>query len=187
VDEAGRGPLAGPVVAGAVIFTDMHIIPRLNDSKQLTPEEREALYDEIVARGASIGIGVATVDEINRYNILGATRMAWGRAVASLSLRPTLILIDGNASAALDAPVETIVKGDARCASIAAASIVAKVIRDRLMAGLDREYPAYGFARHKGYATAEHLEAVRRIGPSPAHRTAFLSADLYQQPLHFGQ
>jgi ribonuclease HII len=187
VDEAGRGPLAGPVVAGAVIFTDVRIIPRLNDSKQLTPEEREALYVEIVASGASVGVGVASVDEINRYNILGATRMAWGRAVESLSLRPALILIDGNASAAFEARVETIVRGDALCASIAAASIVAKVVRDRLMADLDQEYPAYGFARHKGYATAEHIDAVRRVGPSPVHRTAFLSPDLYQLALHFGQ
>jgi ribonuclease HII len=175
------------VVAGAVIFSDIRIIPRLNDSKQLTPEERDALYDAIVASGASVGVGVASVEEINRYNILGATRMAWGRAVESLSLRPSLILIDGNATATFDARVETIVRGDALCASIAAASIIAKVVRDRLMADLDQEYPAYGFARHKGYATTEHLDAVRRIGPSPVHRTAFISPDLFQQPLHFGQ
>jgi ribonuclease HII len=187
VDEAGRGPLAGPVVAGAVIFPEVRIILRLNDSKRLRPAEREALYDEIVASGAAIGIGVAGVDEINRYNILGATRLAWGRAVAALPLRPALILIDGNAGATFEARVETIVKGDACCASIAAASIVAKVVRDRLMADLDRQYPAYGFARHKGYATADHLDAVRRIGPTPAHRAAFLPADLSQQPLRFSQ
>jgi ribonuclease HII len=185
VDEAGRGPLAGPVVAGAVVFPDVRIILRLNDSKQLRPDEREALYDAIVASGALIGIGIAGVGEINRYNILGATRLAWARAIANLPVRPTLILIDGNAGASFRARVETIVRGDASCASIAAASIVAKVVRDRLMVDLDRQYPAYGFAQHKGYATAEHLDVVRRIGPTPAHRTAFLPADLYQQTLTF--
>jgi ribonuclease HII len=180
VDEAGRGPLAGPVVAAAVAFPDLRPITRLNDSKRLRPEERETLYDAIAASGASIGIGMADVAEVNRHNILGATGLAWARAVASLPHVPALVLLDGNLRAGLTIPQVTIVKGDAACASIAAASIVAKVVRDRLMADLDRRFPGYGFARHKGYATAAHLAALRRLGPSPAHRSAFLPADLRQ-------
>jgi ribonuclease HII len=183
VDEAGRGPLAGPVVAGAVAFSRVLAVPHLNDSKRLRARDREAVYEALAGLDASIGVGVADVAEINRYNILGATRLAWRRAVEALPVPPALILIDGNAGAAFDAQVVTIVRGDAQCASIAAASIVAKVIRDRLMADLDCRYPEYGFARHKGYGTAEHLEALRRRGPCPAHRAAFLPADLRQLAL----
>ncbi|MDR7545184.1 MAG: ribonuclease HII [Armatimonadota bacterium] len=183
VDEAGRGPLAGPVVAAAVVFPEIQPIRGLNDSKKLRPGEREALYDAIAAAGAWIGVGTADVEEIDRYNILGATARAWGRAIASLPRRPALVLLDGNVRASMPTPQVTIVRGDATCASIAAASIVAKVTRDRMMIDLDRRFPGYGFRRHKGYATAEHLNALRRLGPSPAHRRAFLPADLRQQVL----
>ncbi len=183
VDEAGRGPLAGPVVAAAVIFPGVRLIRKLRDSKRLHPVEREALYDDIAAAGATIGVGVAEVGEIDHFNILGATRLAWSRAVASLGQIPALVLIDGNMRAELSIPQATLVKGDAQCASIAAASIVAKVTRDRLMVELDRRHPQYGFARHKGYATLEHLAALRRFGPSPAHRQAFLPANLRQEHL----
>jgi ribonuclease HII len=178
VDEAGRGPLAGPVVAAAVVFPAVAPLWRLRDSKQLDPRARERLYDEIASSGASIGIGLADVDEIERHNILGATQLAWARAVASLPAIPALVLLDGNRPGALPAPQRTVVKGDARCASIAAASIIAKVTRDRLMVDLDRRYPQYGFARHKGYATADHLAALRRFGPSPVHRHRYLPAAL---------
>jgi len=183
VDEAGRGPLAGPVVAAAVIFPDVRLIRRLKDSKRLRPGEREALYDEIAACGATIGVSIAEVGEIDRFNILGATRLAWSRALAALGQSPSLVLIDGNMRAEISIPQATWVKGDAQCASIAAASIVAKVTRDRLMVELDRRHPQYGFARHKGYATVEHLAALRRFGPSPAHRRAFLPASLRQESL----
>jgi ribonuclease HII len=183
VDEAGRGPLAGPVVAAAVIFPGVRLIRKLRDSKRLQPDEREALYDDIAASGATIGVGIAEVGEIDHFNILGATRLAWARAVASLRQTPALVLIDGNMRAELSIPQATLVRGDAQCASIAAASIVAKVTRDRLMVELDRRHPQYGFARHKGYATLEHLAALRRFGPSPVHRRAFLPADLRQEHL----
>jgi ribonuclease HII len=182
LDEVGRGSLAGPVVAAAVVFPEMRVIPGLKDSKKLKPGEREALHDQIV-RSAVIGIGIADVAEIDRHNILGATGLAWGRAVASLPRPPALVLLDGNLRAGIAVPQVTIVKGDATCASIAAASIVAKVTRDRLMVDLDRRFPGYGLAQHKGYATAFHLAAVRRFGPSPEHRRAFLPADLQQEPL----
>jgi ribonuclease HII len=183
VDEAGRGPLAGPVVAAAVVFPGVRAIHGLKDSKRLRADEREALYDAIAGSGAIIGIGIADVGDIARQNILGATGLAWGRAVASLPQPPALVLLDGNLRAGISIPQVAIVKGDATCASIAAASIVAKVTRDRLMVELDRRFPGYGFAQHKGYATAGHLAAVRRLGPSPEHRRAFLPADLRQQPL----
>jgi ribonuclease HII len=183
VDEVGRGPLAGPVVAAAVVFPAVRPLRRLRDSKQLPARDRERLYDEIVACGAVVGIGLADVDEIERHNILGATRLAWARAVASLPAAPSLVLLDGDRPGPLPVPQETIVKGDARCASIAAASIMAKVTRDRLMLDLDRRYPRYGFARHKGYATAEHLAALRRFGASPAHRWRYLPAALRQLDL----
>ena len=186
VDEAGRGQLAGPVVAAAVVFDETRPIRRLKDSKRLRPEEREALYDEIAAAASAIGLGVADVREIDRFNILGATGLAWSRAITSLPRVPALVLLDGNIKAGVPVPQVTIVKGDATCASIAAASIVAKVTRDRLMVALDRTYPTYGFAAHKGYATAEHLAAVRRLGPSPEHRRAFLPDDLRQASLLSG-
>jgi ribonuclease HII len=174
------------VVAAAVIFAGARLIRRLNDSKRLQPEEREALYDEIAAAASAISIGVADVREIDRFNILVATGLAWSRAITSLPQAPALVLLDGSIKAGVPMAQVTIVKGDATCASIAAASIVAKVTRDRLMVDLDRAYPLYGFARHKGYATAEHLAAVRRFGPSPQHRRAFLPEDLRQESLFSG-
>ncbi len=183
VDEAGRGPLAGPVVAAAVVFPHERSIPKLNDSKKLPLEDRETVYDAIMASGLLVGVGVADVDEINRFNILGATRLAWSRALEALPVPPALVLIDGNLRAPLTIPQRTLVRGDARCASIAAASVIAKVTRDRLMMEIDRRHPQYGFAKHKGYATAEHLDALRRWGPSPVHRYIFLPADLVQTSL----
>lgn len=183
VDEAGRGPLAGPVVAAAVVFTAERLIPKLNDSKRLLRADREYVYEAIMDSGLPVGVGIADVDEINRLNILWATRLAWRRAIDALPARPALVLIDGNLRAPLFVPQRTLVGGDARCASIAAASIVAKVTRDRLMLELDRRHPEYGFARHKGYATPGHLRALRRWGPSPAHRCVFLPADLAQVSL----
>ena len=183
VDEAGRGPLAGPVVAAAVVFPAELFVPNLQDSKRLAPAARLAVYERLLACGAAVGIGVAEVDEIDRHNILGATGLAWSRALAALPVAPALVLIDGHLRAPVAVPQRPIVRGDARCASIAAASIVAKVTRDRLMAALDARYPQYGFAQHKGYATAAHLAALRRWGPCPAHRRGFLPADLRQHGL----
>ncbi len=178
LDEAGRGPLAGPVVAAAVIFPGVLDIPNLRDSKLLTPRMREEVYAAIQASGALVGVGMADVGEIDRLNILGATKLAWVRAVGSLRLPVALLLVDGNVRAPLALPQATLVRGDQTCASIAAASVVAKVTRDRMMVELDRRYPGYGFARHKGYATAAHLAALRTHGPSPEHRRAFLPEDL---------
>ncbi|MGH7186732.1 MAG: ribonuclease HII, partial [Pseudomonadota bacterium] len=183
VDEAGVGPLAGPVVAAAVIFPTERFIFKLNDSKRLAREDREAVYQAIIDSGLHVGVGVADVDEINRLNILWATRLAWRRALEALPARPALVLIDGNLRAPLFIPQKTLVGGDARCASIAAASVIAKVTRDRLMVELDRRHPEYGFARHKGYATADHLQALRRWGPCPSHRQTFLPADVVQVAL----
>jgi len=183
VDEAGRGPLAGPVVAAAVIFPDERFIRKLNDSKKLPREDREVVYQAIMDSGLPVGVGVADVEEINQFNILWATRLAWRRALEALPARPALVLIDGNLRAPFFVPQRMLVGGDARCASIAAASVIAKVTRDRLMLELDRRLPEYGFARHKGYATADHLQALRRWGPSPVHRHVFLPADLVQVPL----
>ncbi len=183
VDEAGRGPIAGPVVAAAVIFPGERFIRTLRDSKQVRPRDREVLYDEIFASGAAVGVGMADVDEIERLNILGATRLAWSRAVASLEPPPALVLLDGNIEAPVAMPQRTIVRGDGCCASIAAASIVAKVTRDRWMIDADRKHPQYGFAKHKGYRTAEHMRALRRWGPSPVHRQRYLPVELRQVSL----
>ncbi len=183
VDEAGVGPLAGPVVAAAVILPEEAPLPGLDDSKALSPRERGRLYDAILASGARVGIGLADAAEVDRLNVLQATRLAWRRAVAQLVPRPDLLLIDGRHRADLDLPQLAIVDGDARCAAIAAASIVAKVTRDRVMRDLDARYPQFGFARHKGYATAAHLAAIRRYGCSPAHRRSFLPLGLFQQEL----
>lgn len=183
VDEAGRGPLAGPVVAAAVVFSAECAIRHLGDSKQLSPRQREEVFAALAASGAAVGIGLAEVWEIDRFNIVGATRLAWSRAVAALPDPPALVLLDGPLQAPLPMPQLTVVRGDALCASIAAASVAAKVTRDRLMLDLDRLYPAYGFASHKGYATPRHLEALRRHGPSPVHRRGFLPAFLGQESL----
>ncbi len=172
IDEAGRGPWAGPVVAAAVILDGDHIPPGVNDSKKLKEAEREALFEQVL-RHARIGIGIADVTRIDRDNILAATLWAMGEAVRRLRILPALALVDGNRAPRLCCPVQTIVAGDARCLSIAAASIIAKVTRDRLMRELDRQYPGYGFARHKGYGTAEHQAALARLGPCPQHRGSF--------------
>ena len=174
VDEAGRGPLAGPVCAAAVILPRGLTIEGLNDSKKLTPRRREALFDVIESSAEAYGIAFAGVEEIEALNILGATYLAMNRAIAALGMDVDLALIDGNRSEGITDPCRTVVKGDARCASIAAASVLAKVTRDRYMCELDGEYPGYGFARHMGYGTAAHYAAIRELGPCPAHRPSFL-------------
>ena len=172
VDEAGRGPLAGPVVAAAVILDPANIPDGLNDSKKLSPHNRAALYDDIMA-SALVGIGQGSLERIARDNILQATLWAMARAAAALDTVPGLVLVDGNRCPELDMPVRAIIGGDAVSQSIAAASIIAKVRRDNLMAVLDEKYPGYGFARHKGYGTRAHLEALAALGPCPAHRRTF--------------
>lgn len=173
VDEAGRGPLAGPVVAAAVILDDLHPIEGLADSKKLTAARREKLYDEIRAKALCCSIAEATVEEIDRLNILQATLLAMRRAVEGLRLKPAKVLVDGNRLPVLDVLAEAIVKGDAKVPAISAASILAKVHRDRWCAEYDREFPQYGFAAHKGYGTAEHLAALRAHGACPQHRKSF--------------
>lgn len=174
VDEAGRGPLAGPVCAAAVVLPRDLDIPGLNDSKKLTDKKRRELYDIITAQ--ALAYGVALVDEktIDEINILQATFLAMERAVAQLSIKPDLALVDGNREPSLPVPVKTVIKGDSLSASIAAASILAKVTRDRLMEELDETYPSYGFAVHKGYGTKRHYEALTEFGPCPVHRKTFL-------------
>ena len=173
VDEAGRGPLAGPVVAAAVILDDLHPIKGLADSKVLTAKRREKLFDEIRAKALCCSIAQASVEEIDRLNILQATLLAMRRAVEGLRLKPVKVLVDGNRLPVLDILAEAIVRGDATVASISAASILAKVQRDRWCVEIDAQYPQYGFARHKGYGTAEHLAALRAHGASPVHRRTF--------------
>lgn len=173
VDEAGRGPLAGPVVAAAVILDDERPIAGLNDSKKLTPAVRERLYAEIRAKALCCSIAEATVEEIDEINILQATMLAMRRAVEGLRLKPAQVLVDGNRLPVLRVPAEAIVGGDGSVTSIAAASILAKVHRDRWCEQLHERYPHYGFAAHKGYATAEHLAALMRHGACPQHRRSF--------------
>lgn len=173
VDEAGRGPLAGPVVAAAVILDDLKPIKGLADSKQLTAKRREKLYDEIRAKALCCSIAEASVEEIDRLNILQATLLAMQRAVAGLRLKPNKVLVDGNRLPPLDVLAEAIVSGDALVPAISAASILAKVTRDRQLEALDLRHPAYGFAQHKGYGTAQHLQALQQLGPLPEHRRSF--------------
>lgn len=173
VDEAGRGPLAGPVVAAAVILDDLRPIAGLADSKKLTAARREVLFDEIRAKALCFSIAEASVEEIDRLNILQATLLAMRRAVQGLRLKPVMVLVDGNQLPVLDMTAEAIVKGDALVPAISAASILAKVHRDRWCAQVDRDYPAYGFAGHKGYGTAAHLAALRAHGACPLHRSSF--------------
>ena len=174
VDEAGRGPLAGPVCAAAVILPKDLVIPGLNDSKKLTEKKRRELYDLIVEQAVAYGIALADEKEIDEINILQATFRAMERAVAKLAVKPDMVLIDGNREPMIDLPMKTVVKGDSLSASIAAASILAKVTRDRIMEEQDAVYPAYGFAVHKGYGTKRHYEALTEFGPSPIHRMTFL-------------
>lgn len=177
VDEAGRGPLAGPVVAAAVVLDPKRIPDGIADSKALDAETRRSVYLAIVD-SARVGIGVAGVDRIDSDNILNASLWAMAQAVARLDCLPKLVLIDGNKAPRLSAPTRTIVQGDARCLSIAAASIVAKVTRDAMMAELARTYPDHGFDRHKGYGTREHMAAIERHGVTPHHRRSFRPVQL---------
>jgi ribonuclease HII len=178
VDEAGRGPLAGPVVAAAVVLDPGNIPDGIADSKTLEAEVRRDLYRKILAT-AQVGVGVAGVERIDAENILNAALWAMADAVAQLPCRPRLVLVDGNkVPPLLDCPSRAIVRGDAKCLSIAAASIVAKVTRDAMMVELGREYPHYGFERHKGYGTAEHHAAIERHGVTPHHRRSFKSVQL---------
>ena len=173
VDEAGRGPLAGPVVAAAVILDPARPIPGLDDSKRLSPQRREALDAEIRARAAGWAIARVDVDVIDAINVLEATMLAMREAVARLVPAPERVLVDGNRCPDLPCPTRAVVRGDATVAVIGAASILAKVARDREMVEMDRRYPGYGFARHKGYGTRAHREALLRLGPSPIHRRSF--------------
>ena len=173
VDEAGRGPLAGPVVAAAVILDERQPIAGLADSKKLTALRRERLFDEIRAKALCCSVAEASVEEIDRLNILQATLLAMRRAVQGLRLKPALVLVDGNRLPVLDVPAQAIVKGDALVPAISAASILAKVHRDRWCAEVHAQYPQYGFDAHKGYGTAAHLQALRAHGASPLHRRSF--------------
>ena len=173
VDEAGRGPLAGPVVAAAVILDELNPIKGLNDSKKLTAKQRDRLFDEIRAKALCCSVAQASVEEIDRLNILQATMLAMKRAVEGLRLKPAKVLVDGNRLPMLDVLAEAIVRGDATVPAISAASILAKVTRDRWCAELDAQHPEYGFASHKGYGTAEHLAALQAHGACPQHRKTF--------------
>ena len=173
VDEAGRGPLAGPVVAAAVILDDRYLIPGLADSKKLSPQRRLVLYHTIRAHALCCSVGMASVEEIDRLNILQATLLAMQRAVQGLRLKPVKVLVDGNQLPRLDVLAEAIVKGDDKVPAISAASILAKVTRDQLLAELDVAYPGYGLATHKGYGTAAHIQALQHLGPTPHHRLSF--------------
>jgi ribonuclease HII len=175
VDEAGRGPLAGPVVAAAVVIAPDRRVRGVADSKVLPPERREELFALIHERAVAVGVGIVDHLTIDRNNLLEATRLAMEQALAALTLVPELIITDFVSLRACPCPQRNLVDGDARCASVAAASIVAKVTRDRLMRELDAQYPVYGFARHKGYATAEHFAAIDRHGLCPLHRRSFVS------------
>lgn len=174
VDEAGRGPLAGPVCAAAVMLPRGLVIPGLNDSKKLSPKKRDALYDAIVEQAVAYGVAFATVEEIEKLNILEATFLAMNRAIEQLSEKPALALIDGNRNTGIHVSSQCVIGGDGKCAEIAAASILAKVMRDRYMLQMAEQYPQYGFEKHKGYGTAAHYAALREYGPCPIHRPSFL-------------
>ena len=175
VDEAGRGPLAGPVVAAACILPDGLIIEGLDDSKKLTEKKREKLFDVIVEKALDFSVGLATVEEIEELNILNAAMLAMKRAIEGLNIKPDLALIDGNMSRGFNLETKTVVHGDAISQSIAAASILAKVTRDRMCYEYDKLYPEYGFAKHKGYGTKLHTDAIKKYGITPVHRPSFLT------------
>ncbi|MEQ1576114.1 MAG: ribonuclease HII [Hyphomicrobium sp.] len=177
VDEAGRGPWAGPVVAAAVILDPKNLPAGIDDSKALDADQRDTLFKQIT-QTAQYAVGIAGIGRIDRDNILNATLWAMAEAVSQLASRPRLVLVDGNKSPRLDCETRTIVKGDSKCLSIAAASIVAKVTRDRMMMDLAKEHPGYGFERHKGYGTPEHKAALERLGVSPIHRRSFKPVQL---------
>lgn len=174
IDEAGRGPLSGPVVAAACVLEPGTEIPGLNDSKKLTPKKRDLLYDLLIERATDFAVGFATPEEIDSINILNATMLAMRRAIAALKEPADYALVDGNCIRDYPIPARAIIKGDSLSMSVAAASILAKVTRDRLCLEDDRQYPMYGFAKHKGYGTAEHIAALRTYGPCPIHRKTFL-------------
>lgn len=174
VDEAGRGPLMGPVCAAAVILPPHLDIEGLNDSKKLTEKKRETLFSVITKKAVAYSVAFASVAEIDEINILNAAMLAMKRAIEGLSVKADFALIDGNCSRNIPVPCKTVVGGDAKSPSVAAASVLAKVSRDRLCYELDREYPQYGFAKHKGYGTKEHIEALKKYGPCPCHRKTFL-------------
>lgn len=174
LDEAGRGPLAGPVVAAAVILNPDDPIRYVNDSKQLSEKRREELFEEIMKRAVSVGIGIESPETIDEINILQADYMAMRKAIAQLKLKPQILLNDAVTIPDVSMHQVPIIKGDAKSLSIAAASIIAKVTRDRMMYDLDTLYPEYGFAKHKGYGTAEHIAAIRKFGPCPIHRRSFI-------------
>ena len=174
-DEAGRGPLAGPVAAGACILPEGYVPEGLDDSKKLTEKKREALYAQITENALAWGIGLASAAEIDEINILNASLLAMRRAIAATGATPDLVLVDGSVNRGFDIRSEAVIGGDAKSPSIAAASILAKVTRDRIMAELDGKYPEYGFAKHKGYPTPAHKLAVYEFGPCPEHRKSFLS------------
>ena len=174
VDEAGRGPLAGPVCAAAVILPRGTVIEGLNDSKKLSEKKREQLFDVICDTAVSYAIAFATVEEIEELNILHAAQLAMNRAIEELDPKPDLAIIDGNQAGDIRFPHETVIKGDASCISIAAASILAKVTRDRFMLDMAQQYPMYHFEKHKGYGTKDHYSALREFGPCPIHRPSFL-------------
>ena len=173
VDEAGRGCLAGPVVAGAVILDENRPIHGLRDSKALSEKRRNELFEQIHEKALAYSVGMTAAEEVDRINILRAALLAMEKAVLSLGRKPDFLLIDGNSKTSLPIRQKAIIKGDSKCASIAAASIVAKVTRDRIMTEIETEYPGYGFSRHKGYPTKEHLGALRNLGPCPIHRKSF--------------
>ncbi|MCI1721415.1 MAG: ribonuclease HII [Lachnospiraceae bacterium] len=175
IDEAGRGPLAGPVVAGAVVLPKDHLVLYLNDSKKLTPKKREELYEVIMSEAVSVGVGMASPKRIDEINILQATYEAMRQAVSQLSVKPDLFLNDAVTIPGIYTAQVPIIGGDGKSVSIAAASIIAKVTRDRLMLEYDEMFPQYGFAKHKGYGTAEHIEALKKYGPCPIHRSTFLT------------
>jgi ribonuclease HII len=173
VDEAGRGPLAGPVVAAAVILPEGHRIAGVDDSKKLAEAKRNLLFDVIMKQAVSVGVGISDSQTVDRINILQATLRAMESAVSSLSPQPDCLLIDGISKTALQLHQKTIIKGDSRSLSVAAASIIAKVTRDRIMVAYEKEYPGYGFAGHKGYGSAAHMAAIAAMGPTPIHRLTF--------------
>ena len=173
VDEAGRGPLCGPVVAAAVILKKDDKIEGVNDSKKLSEKKREEVYERIMEKALAVGVGMSDVDVIEEVNILNATKMAMRQAIDNLKQKPDYVLVDGNQWINIDIKGETVVHGDAKSESIAAASIVAKVTRDRMLIEWDKEYPEYGFAKHKGYGTKAHVEAIGKYGLTPIHRPSF--------------
>lgn len=173
VDEAGRGPLCGPVVAAAVILPKDICIEGVNDSKKLSEKKREKLYDDIMTRALAVGIGISDVDVIEKVNILNATKLAMIQAINNLQITPDYVIVDGNQKIDITIPLDTVIKGDAKSESIACASIIAKVTRDRILLKYDKAYPEYGFSKHKGYGTKLHIEAIKKYGITPIHRPSF--------------